>query len=291
MRRGLDHVIHLVRNLDAAGEVYDLLGFTVGARNALPCGSFNRIVQTPGFFIEILQIAEEVPLPSAENGEFLPARFNAAFLEQRGEGFSMLALEGHDAEAERRLFETAGYGNAPVGRVAHTVRKVDGAEADLSCSMAFTQDPLSPDLGVMTFTQHQPENFWSEAFQRHSNHVSAVAGISLVTEVPAEHQRFLEVVTEVPVLRARDDWYVAQTPRGEIEVMTPTLFHRRYGASAPEGRGLRIAAVRFTTSGAAELRRSLEARHMVNEAVQGIIVVPPHAAMGATLIFEHRAAS
>ncbi|MGE4372721.1 MAG: VOC family protein [Xanthobacter sp.] len=290
MRRGLDHVTHLVRDLDAAGEIYDLLGFTVGVRHTLLCGSSHRIVQMPGFFIELLQISGETSLPPVKSGQFSPAHFNAAFLKARGEGFSILGLEGHDAEAERLLFETAGFGDAPVCQAACTIRNMDGSEAALSFSMAFAQDPLSPDLCVMTSTLHQPESFWSEAFQRHTNHVSAVAGISLVSEEPAEHLHFLEVVTEVPVLRARDDWYVAQTPRGEIEVMTPNLFHRRYGVTAPEGAGLRLAAVRFITSGAEELRRSLEARHMVNEAVQGIIVVPPHAAMGAALIFERREA-
>ena len=50
--------------------------------------------------------------------------------------------------------------------------------------------------------------------------------------------------------------------------------------------GLRLAAVRFTTPGAPQLRRSLAARRMVEEAIEGIIVVPPRAALGATLVFE-----
>ena len=33
MARGLDHIVHAVRDLDAAAELYRRLGFTAGARN------------------------------------------------------------------------------------------------------------------------------------------------------------------------------------------------------------------------------------------------------------------
>ena len=35
MARGLDHIVHAVHDLDAAGEAYARLGFTVGARNRI----------------------------------------------------------------------------------------------------------------------------------------------------------------------------------------------------------------------------------------------------------------
>ncbi|HEX2538233.1 MAG TPA: VOC family protein, partial [Pseudolabrys sp.] len=33
MARGIDHIVHAVRDLDRAAELYRKLGFTVGARN------------------------------------------------------------------------------------------------------------------------------------------------------------------------------------------------------------------------------------------------------------------
>jgi hypothetical protein len=33
MSRGLDHIVHAVRDLEAAADLYRRLGFTVGARN------------------------------------------------------------------------------------------------------------------------------------------------------------------------------------------------------------------------------------------------------------------
>src|SRR6266545_7584937 len=80
MSRGLDHVVHAVRDLDAAADAYRRLGFTVGARNAHPWGTHNRIVQLPGFFIELLTVAEPEKIPPAEPGGFSFGAFQHEFL-------------------------------------------------------------------------------------------------------------------------------------------------------------------------------------------------------------------
>ena len=56
MARGLDHIAHAVRDLDAAADLYRRLGFTVGARNRHTWGTENHLVQFPGFFIELLTV-------------------------------------------------------------------------------------------------------------------------------------------------------------------------------------------------------------------------------------------
>ncbi|MFG1299102.1 VOC family protein [Xanthobacter sp. V3C-3] len=286
MRRGLDHVVHLVRDLDAAGEVYDLLGFTVGARNRHPWGTENRIVQTPGFFIELLQVADPALIPVPEEGQFSFGGFNRDFLAANGEGLSMLVVEGSDPVAEKAAIDVAGFGGFDLFPFARKARRPDGQEVDVGFTLAFARDPAGPDVGLFTCTQTNPENFWSADLQRHSNQVTGVAGVVLVADVPAAHQAVLEALTGGRVRRAVDDWYVGETPRGNVDVMTRALFTDRYGVPAPGAEGLRLAAVRFTTPGAPQLRRSLAARRMVEEAIEGIIVVPPRAALGATLVFE-----
>lgn len=286
MRRGLDHVVHLVRDIDAAGEIYDLLGFTVGARNVHPWGTENRIIQTPGFFIELLQVTDPSKIPAAGEGEFSFGGFNAAYQAAWGEGLSMLAFQGTDARAEQELFDQAGCGGTAPVDFSRRARRPDGQDVEVSFSLAFARDAASPEFSAFTCTQHHPENFWSEDLQRHANMVSGVKGIVLVADEPLLHQSFINLLCDVPVLRARDDWFVAQTPRGEIDIMSRPLFTERYGVAAPGGSGLRLAAVRFATGGAEELRRALAARRMVEETIAGVAVVPPRAASGATLVFE-----
>ena len=72
MSRGLDHIVHAVRDLDAAADFYRRAGFTVGARNRHPWGTHNHVVQFPGFFIEILtveQLRKAIAVIFARKGE------------------------------------------------------------------------------------------------------------------------------------------------------------------------------------------------------------------------------
>jgi len=90
MARGLDHIVHAVRDLDAAADLYRRLGFNVGARNKHPWGTHNHIVQLPGFFIELLTLAEPEKLGSDGFSTMFGA-YNRDFI-ARGEGFSPCPL-------------------------------------------------------------------------------------------------------------------------------------------------------------------------------------------------------
>src|SRR5689334_3227966 len=98
MGRGLDHVVHAVRDLDAAATLYRQLGFLVGVRNRHPWGTHDRIVQLPGFFVELLTVAEPEKIGS-DGFATRFARLNESFL-QRGEGLSLLVLESRDTDAD-----------------------------------------------------------------------------------------------------------------------------------------------------------------------------------------------
>src|ERR1700680_4406465 len=110
MARGLDHVGHAVRAVDAAGTLYERLGFKVGARNKHPWGTANRIVQLPGFFVEILGVAEPEKIPAMSAGSFSFGAFNRDFLARKGEGLAGLVLESKDAAADKAAFDQAGFG-------------------------------------------------------------------------------------------------------------------------------------------------------------------------------------
>ena len=96
MPHGLDHIVHAVRDLDAAAELYRRAGFTVGARNRHPWGTHNRIVQLKNCFIEILTVAEPEKIPPHGARSFSFGAFNRDFLAAR-EGLSMLILNSRDA--------------------------------------------------------------------------------------------------------------------------------------------------------------------------------------------------
>src|SRR5215469_4323119 len=106
MPRGLDHIVHAVRDLDTASAFYRGLGFLVGARNRHPWGTHNTIIQFPGVFIELLTLAEPDKLGS-DGFSKLFGTYTGDFL-KRGEGLSLLILEAQDAKADAAAFKAAG---------------------------------------------------------------------------------------------------------------------------------------------------------------------------------------
>ncbi|HEV2957120.1 MAG TPA: VOC family protein, partial [Xanthobacteraceae bacterium] len=138
MARGLDHLVHVVRDLDAAGVFYERLGFTVGARNRHPWGTHNRIVQLPGFFVELLTVGDEQRIATPEPGTMSFGAFTRDFL-ARGEGLAMLVLEGKDAEADAEAFRRAGIGDFAPFRFEREGRTPDGRAVKLGFSLAFAR--------------------------------------------------------------------------------------------------------------------------------------------------------
>src|SRR5919201_5683971 len=124
MAGGLDHLVHAVRDLDAVVELYRRLGFTVGARNRHSWGTHNHLVQLPGFFVELLTVAEPEKLGSDGFSTHF-GRFNQSFL-ARQEGLSLLILESQDAAADAAAFRAAGIGASDVLRFEREGKRPDG---------------------------------------------------------------------------------------------------------------------------------------------------------------------
>ncbi|HEY9211931.1 MAG TPA: VOC family protein [Ancylobacter sp.] len=286
MARGLDHVVHVVRDLEAAGELYDMLGFTVGTRNRHPWGTHNRLIQTPGFFMELLEVAEPELIPPPVENAFSFGAFNQDFLEVVGPGLSMLVLEGRDPKADKLDFDTAGFGGFETFDFARNGKRPDGSDVEVAFSLAYAQDPASPHTGFFTCLQLIPENFWAPDLQRHMNGTVGVAGVVLVAADPALHLDFVSTFVDAPFRRAVDGWHIAQTPRGNVDLMSHQLFTDRYGVQAPAEPGLRLAATRFAVDDIAKTRKRVASSRMAAEEIEGIIVVGPKSALGATLVFE-----
>src|SRR3954453_7157594 len=145
MSRGLDHIVHAVRDLDGAAALYERLGFAVGARNRHDWGTHNRIVQLPGFFVEILTVAE--PEKLGDDGfSALFGRRNQSFL-QRQEGLSLLMLESRDAAGDADAFAAAGIAASPRLHFERQGKRPDGTPVTVAFSLAFARDPKAPEIG------------------------------------------------------------------------------------------------------------------------------------------------
>ncbi len=286
--RGLDHVVHAVADLDAAAAFYARAGFTVGARNrhAPAWGTQNHIVQLSGFFVEPLAMADTSAIAPQGERCFSFGAHNRDFL-ARGQGLSMLVLEGRDSAAEADAFRTAGIGDFELFAFERDAKRPDGTPTKVAFSLAFARDPQAPEIGYFTCKQRHPENFWNPAFQQHANAAIGIAGAVLVADDPNDHRAFLSAFTGVRDMRIDATGIAAKTPRGEIRVMEPAAFARDFGVAPPDvKRGARLAALRFAVRDRAAARSALRAGKIdFAERVQRL-VVGPDTAFGATLVFE-----
>jgi hypothetical protein len=286
MARGLDHVVHAVRDLDATAEFYRRLGFVVGPRNRHPWGTHNRIVQLPRFFVELLTVAEPENIVLSSGRFFSFGAFNRDFL-TRQEGLSMIALESRDAASDLAAFRTAGIGDFDLFHFERMGTGPGGAAVKLAFSLAFARDPMAPEAGFFTCQHHHPENFWNAASQRHPNAVVGIGGVDLVADNPSDHHIFLSALVGERGLIATSTGISVATPRGDIRFMDPTAFAAHYGFEAPDAsRGARIAALRFLVEDLSPVKAVFEKNGIDAQSRMARLVVGPKIAQGATLVFE-----
>jgi catechol 2,3-dioxygenase-like lactoylglutathione lyase family enzyme len=286
MPRGIDHIVHAVRDLDATAALYTSLGFTVGARNLHPpaWGTQNRVVQTPGTYIELLALADTSGVVPHGPRHFSFGAFNRDFL-TRGEGPSMLVLRGEGA-ADADEFRAKGISDFDLFEFEREARKPDGSHVTLSFALAFARDPDAADLGFFTSKHGRPELFWNPAFQKHANGVTEVAGVVMVAADPERHRRFMESFVGGAADQASDG-FVFNTPRGVVEMTTPDAFLRHFGVPAPDvSRGARLAAIRFAVADASLMQNAPELAGIAGIYAGNKAIIGANDAMGAVIIFE-----
>jgi hypothetical protein len=287
MPRGIDHIVHAVRDLDAAAALYKNLGFIVGPRNRHPraWGTQNHIVQTPDTFIELLGVADESGIVPHSSKHFSFGAFNRDFL-KRGEGLSMLVLKGRGApDAEE--FRAKSIGDFELYEFEREGKRPDGTALLVSFALAFARDPHSPDTGFFTCQhRHPPGNFWNPEFQRHANGATGVAGVVAVAADPERHRAFMQAFADADATRKEGGISIA-TPRGEIEIVTAPAFTGRYGVAAPDTvRGARLAAIRFTVADASLLQNLSAFSGIAGLYAGNAAIIGADDAMGAVIVFE-----
>ena len=287
MLRGIDHIVHAVRDLDAAAALYKSLGFTVGARNLHPptWGTQNHIIQLPDTFIELLGVADEGGMVPHAPHRFSFGAFNRDFL-RRDEGLSMLVLKGQGA-ADAEDFRAKGLGDFALYDFEREGKRPDGSTVKVAFSLAFARDAAAPDAGFFTCQhRHPPGNFWNPEFQKHANGATGVAGVVLVANEPERHRAFMQSFAGGAAVRVEDGFSIA-TPRGAIEMATPAAFTRRFGVAAPDAaRGARLAATRFTVADASLLQAAPELAGIAGVYAGNPAIIGADDALGAVIIFE-----
>ena len=246
MARGLDHIVHAVRDLDAAAELYRRLGFQVGARNRHPRTGARKITSSscrePSSNCSRWRDTSGMAPHASRHFSF--GAFNRDFLSAASRGCRCWCSKAHGAaDAEhfaQRESATSRFTSSsarPSGRTARGQARVYASP--------LRQDPDAPDIGFFTCQQHYPENFWNPAFQVHANTATRrrrrCAGRARTRRAIAS---FLVGFHRRDKRTRADGGLVIATPRGDIEVMTPGQLSHRFGVARPRvSHGARLAAL------------------------------------------------
>ena len=94
--------------------------------------------------------------------------------------------------------------------------------------------PANPGHRYFTCQQHHPENFWNPAFQTHANGATAIAGVVMVAENPADRHVFLKAFAGVSDLRSTSHGIRIETPRGEIQAMESQTYRFIFAVEPPD---------------------------------------------------------
>lgn len=288
--RGIDHLVVAVKDLEAARVVWQRLGFTMTPRAVHPWGTCNTLAQLDHCFIEVLAVADPALIKATTKRSFSFGAFNRDFLKKR-EGGSMLVLESADADADIADFAAHGLDTFLRFDFERQAKQPDGEIARVAFSLAFTRAPGTKASGFFTCQQHEPQNFWHAAYQRHANTATTVQSVAFVARNPADYHEFLKDFSGVDTLRASSAGVFAATPRGEIAILTPTAFASFYGEAALAGASgdLDMRGVTFGVAEFGDAAASLVAGGLPVIDHRDALIVPASAALGLTVAFRANA--
>lgn len=285
-KRGVDHLVLCVRDLEAARDVYRRLGFTLTPRALHPFGTGNSLVQLRGSYIELLTVVDPAKIVPPREGEFSFASFNQRFLGRR-EGFSMLALTSDDARADRDEFVAAGLVTYPPFDFSRKAKLPEGEEVTVSFSLVFLGEASMPEAGFFTCQHHTPHFFWDPDYQDHANGALAVAEIVMVAADPRASMGFFARLQGRDAVAMQDGQLVVALSRGRIVVLDPRRAADRFpglgqaeSPVTPHFVGYRIA-VRDLDA----VRMRLDAAGVSFRAVSGALQIGPDTSFGVTLEF------
>lgn len=232
MARGIDHLVIAVRDLDAARDDYEHLGFTMTPIGRQPFGTANHLVQLEGCFIELVGVVDPGRVVPMSDGHF---SFSAQVERAVGarEGMCMLVLTTADARADADEWRARGL---EVYEPFHWSRPAilpDGSETTVAFTLSFATDPAMPDIAFFTCQQHNPEMFWKPEYQAHENGARSIAEVTLVAGTPAGHGAFLSRLIGGADPLEEAGGILVPTDAGDIRVQTPAAFAARFPDAAP----------------------------------------------------------
>ncbi len=233
---GLDHIVVLVRDLNAAAKDYERLGFTVAPemRHA-GFGTANRIVLLQNNFIELVGVV--APDELAGPGIMIRDR-----LESHGPGPFGISLNSEDIVRDRARLIEAGLAMGEIGGGSRPVPLPDGTEGMARFNTVMIGGPREMPFIFFMSQQHEQSVVWIKEWQRHANTARDVTGVTIATANPSAWLPLVTALCGSKGVEADADGISARLPLGVLDIVTEDAATRTF-ASPATGEASRIVAV------------------------------------------------
>jgi catechol 2,3-dioxygenase-like lactoylglutathione lyase family enzyme len=206
---GIDHVVIVVRDLDAARDTFRRMGFTVTPRGDHTLGSQNHCVMFGEDYVELLYSPEGAPHPSRQYyTEFARA----------GEGLAAIAFGTDNARGAYTEMLWAGFAPSDATEFSRPVELPGGArEARFRVSMASLEH--TPGGRAFVCEHLTRELVWRPEYLGHANGATEIAAVAIVADDAAAaarpYERLLATTAE-PIAEG----LVVRTGRASIAFAT-----------------------------------------------------------------------
>ena len=223
---GLDHVVVMVHDLDAAAEQWRALGFTVSPRgtHSAHLGTGNYTLMFEDDYLELLGVlqATEHNTPSRD------------FLARRGEGLEQAAFRTRDAAEGAAALARQGVQAIGPLHFSRPVNRPDGSQAEAAFSI-FSWPPAQrpADLRIFGCQHHTRDAVWLPELTRHANTVAGIRRIEAIAADPAAAAQTLAGLLDTTAETSATGALVRTgTDRADIHFMTAEAFAQAYAVPA-----------------------------------------------------------
>jgi catechol 2,3-dioxygenase-like lactoylglutathione lyase family enzyme len=226
---GLDHLVVLVRDLEASAALWRGLGFTVSPRgeHSPHLKTANHTIMFGPNYLELLAVTGEAPTN---------ARWRRTLAAREGLAGAALGLADADAAA-------AALGGLAVRRFGRPVRMPDGSTIEARFAVFDIADDAAPDLRLFACQHLVREATWAPGLSSHANTAQAIRRVELVDPDPrAAAGSLARLYGAMPEPIA--DGLRVPAGAAAFEVVTADAFRARHGvapAAGPAAIVLRVA--------------------------------------------------
>ena len=276
---GIDHVVILVRDLDAGASAWGRLGFTLSprGRHSVHKGTANHTMVLGRDYLELLGILTETELNAGDR----------AALAEDGEGVDRAALLASDAAVGLAAIRAQGLEGTGPQAFGRPVTLPDGTVMEAAFrTFEWPAEAAPGGLRLFACEHLTPEAVWVPALQEHANTADAIIRLEILSADPEGDATQAARLTGSAAERCPDGAW--RTPgldgRADLVFLDPSLLAERHpGIPIVQCRASGAAALTLRVRDLAAAERSAPAAIRTKPSR---LAVPPTAANGVLLVFE-----